>query len=249
MLGELGWIALQQGDAERAEELCSEALAVARETGDAATISGQLNYLADVFSARGDHSHALAAHEEALALRRTLDDPLLVANSTYNLGIAAFENGEIDRARAAFEEAHDARARLGDVLHPTAADFMLAELDLHAGDPDEAERRILGLPRGLHRARERLAAARNASWSSAAAQPRENGTRTPPGCSARRAGSAAMRPPNRFERPVLDRFLPELVDRLGEREAGRARSRGRADRRRGADGAGCTGDACGLVLP
>ena len=80
VLGELGWIALQQGDAVRAEELCSEALAVARETGDAAAISGQLNYLADVYSARGDHLGALAAHEEALALRRTLDDPMMVAN-------------------------------------------------------------------------------------------------------------------------------------------------------------------------
>ena len=142
VLGELGWIALQHGDRERAEELCEEALTVARETGDAAAISGQLNYLADVYSARGDHLRALAAHEEALALRRTLDNPMLVTNSTYNLGIAAWENDEIERARAAFDETLTLATELGDVLHTTAAEFMLAELDLRAGDLDEAERRI-----------------------------------------------------------------------------------------------------------
>ena len=105
-LGELGWIALQQGEPARAEELCEEALAVARATGDAETISGQLNYVADVYSARGDHLRAIAAHEEALELRRTLDDPMLVTNSTYNLGIAAWENGEV---------AESARRLRGDV--------------------------------------------------------------------------------------------------------------------------------------
>src|SRR5262249_18590723 len=88
-LGELGWLAAQRGEHERAAQLCGEALAVARATGDADAISGQLNYLADVYSARGEHLQALAAHEEALALRRTLADPMLVTNSTYNLGIAA----------------------------------------------------------------------------------------------------------------------------------------------------------------
>jgi tetratricopeptide (TPR) repeat protein len=81
-LGELGWVALQQGEAERAEELCEEALAVARATGDADAISAQLNYLADIYSARGDHVRALTSHEEALALRRTLAAPMLITNST-----------------------------------------------------------------------------------------------------------------------------------------------------------------------
>jgi tetratricopeptide (TPR) repeat protein len=142
VLGELGWIALQDGDRVRAEALCKEALELARSTGDARTISGQLNYLADVHSARGDHAGALAAHEEALALRRSLGDPMLVVNSTYNLGIAAWENAEVERSRRAFEDTHLRAAALGDVLHSTAADFMLAELDLESGDLESAERRI-----------------------------------------------------------------------------------------------------------
>jgi predicted ATPase/class 3 adenylate cyclase len=215
VLGELGWIALQQGNPGRAEELCSEALAVARETGDAATIAGQLNYLADVFSARGDHLSALAAHEEALELRRSVGDPLQVANSTYNLGIAAFENGEIERARKAFEETHALARRLSDVLHTAAADFMLAEVALHDGDADGAERQIL---RCLAFYTE-LGSDRSSAeclvvlGGCAAAKERHEDAARLFGAARRLRGDA---PPNRFERPVLDRFLPELVARLGE---------------------------------
>jgi predicted ATPase/class 3 adenylate cyclase len=215
VLGELGWIALQQGEPERAEELCSEALAVARETGDAATISGQLNYLADVYSARGDHLRALAAHEEALALRRTLDDPMSVANSTYNLGIAAFENGEIERARRAFEETHEMATALADVLHTAAADFMLAELDLHAGDVDAAERRILRClavytELGNDRSRAECLVVLGGA---AGVKGRFDDAARLFGAAGRLRGDA---PVNRFERPVLERWLPELESRLGE---------------------------------
>ncbi len=215
VLGELGWIALQRGDAARAEELCSEALAVARETDDASAISAQLNYLADVYSARGDHLHALAAHEEALALRRTLDDPLQVTNSLYNLGIAAFENGEVERARDVFEETRTLALGLGDVLHTAAADFMLAELDLHAGDPDEAERRILGClavytELGSDRSRAECLVVLGGA---AAAKGRFEDAARLFGAASGLRGDA---PINRFERPVLERFGPELVSHLGE---------------------------------
>ncbi len=214
-LGELGWIALQLGQDTRAEELCEEALAVARATGDAETISGQLNYLADVYSARGEHLRALAAHEEALALRRALDDPSLVTNSTYNLGIAAWENGEIARARKAFEETSGLAHSLGDVLHIAAADFMLAELDLHAGDLDRAERRIAGclsVYTELENQRSRaecfvvlggIAAARGSFEAAARLF----------GAADRLRGDLPL---NRFEMPVLDRYAREVEDRLGE---------------------------------
>jgi predicted ATPase/class 3 adenylate cyclase len=216
VLGELGWIALQDGDSERAEELCSEALAVARATGDGATISGQLNYLADVYSARGDHPRAIAAHEEALALRRTLDDPSVVTNSTYNLGIAVWENGELDRARRLFDETYARADELGDVIHRTAAEFMLAELDLANGDLDEAEERIrrcLAVYAELESARSRAECIAVLGGIAAARGRPEDAARLF-GASAHLRGISA---PNRFEKPVLDRFRPELVETFGER--------------------------------
>jgi predicted ATPase/DNA-binding SARP family transcriptional activator len=218
-LGELGWIALQQGQDERAEALCEEALELARETGDAGAISGQLNYLADIYSARNDHARALAAHEEALALRRTLDDPYLVTNSTYNLGIAAWENGEVSRARRAFEETTDLARGLGDVIHIAAANFMLAELDLAVDELDRAEQRILSCLAIYtvlenHRSRaECLVVLGGIAAGRGHFEP-----------AARFLGAAdALRgdlPLNRFETPVLERCMPELEAALsGERLA------------------------------
>ena len=213
-LGELGWIALQQGDDERAEKLCAEALVVARETGDAETISGQLNFLADVFSARGDHRRALRAHEEALALRRTLDDPMLVTNSTYNLGIAAWENGEVERARNAFEETHALASELGDVIHTAAADFMLAELDLPAGDIDEAEQRIRGclaVYTELQNARSRAECLVVLGGIAAARGHADDAARLF-GAADRLRGDSPL---NRFEVPVLERYGSEIEEALG----------------------------------
>jgi predicted ATPase/class 3 adenylate cyclase len=213
-LGELGWIALQQGQSPRAEELCNEALAIARSTGDAETISGQLNYLADIHSARGDHLHAIAAHEEALALRRTLDDPMLVTNSKYNLGIAAWENGEIARAQRTFEEARGFAHELGDVIHIAAADFMLAELELAAGDVGAAEGRILecfATYTELESDRSRAECLVVLGGVACAKSDFEE--------AGRRFGAARLlrgdSPLNRFEVPILETCGAELQERLG----------------------------------
>lgn len=215
VLGELGWVALQQGERARAEELCVEALAIARSTGDAATISGQLNYLADVYSARNEHAAALAAHEEALALRMTLDDPLQVTNSTYNLGIAAWENGEVERARHAFEETFERAHAMGDVIHRAAASFMLAELDLPAGNLDDAERRI----RSCLEVYEELGSDRSRA-ECLVVLGGINVERGEPEAAARLFGmAAALRSEslvNRFEAPVLKRYLPKLEGLLGD---------------------------------
>jgi predicted ATPase len=224
-LGELGWIALQQGERERAEELCEEALAVARATGDADAISAQLNYLADIYSARGDHLRALTSHEEALALRRTLADPMLVTNSTYNLGIAAFENGEIARARNAFEETHALASGLGDILHSAAAEFMLAEIDLHEGDADGAERRILNclaVYTELENDRSRAECLVVLGGAAAARGSLEDAARLF-GAAERLRGDSPL---NRFERPVLDRYGQDVEERLGEERGAELRAEG-----------------------
>jgi predicted ATPase len=225
VLAELGWIWLRQGQTERAQELCEKALEVARASGDERTTSSALNYLADVYSAKEEHSRALEAHEEALALRRRLDDPLLVADSTYNLGVSAFENGDVGRARRAFEESLALSHELGDVLHGAAARFMLAELDLLAGDLDGADARILqSLAVYTEVGSERdqaeclvvlggLAVARGAF---------EEAARRFGAAEALRGDSAV----NRFEHPVLDRFAPELETALSTSQHAELRAEG-----------------------
>lgn len=225
VLAELGWIWLRQGQPERAEELCEKALDVARASGDERATSSALNYLADVYSAREEHSRALEAHEEALALRRKLDDPLLVADSAYNLGVSAFENGDVVRARWAFEESLALSQELGDVLHGAAARFMLAELDLLAGDLDGADARILQslavyTEVGSDRDQAEclvvlggLAVARGAFETAARLF----------GAAETLRGDSAV---NRFERPVVDRFEPLLEGALSASERADLRAQG-----------------------
>jgi predicted ATPase len=224
-LGRLGWIALQQGRSERAEELCEESLTVARAAGDARATSSALNYLADIFSARREHQRALDAHEEALAIRRVLDDPLLVADSAYNLGVSAFENGETARARQAFEESFALAHDLGDVLHSAAAGFMLAELDLLAGDVAPAEARILGslaVYKEIESNRDQAECLVVLGGLAVAKGAFEEAARLFGAAEALRGDS----PVNRFERPVVDRFEPQLEAALSESERAELRAEG-----------------------
>jgi ATP/maltotriose-dependent transcriptional regulator MalT len=140
---------------------------------------------------------------------------MLVTNSTYNLGIAAFENGEIARARTAFEETYFVGRDLGDIIHTTAADFMLAELDLLAGDLEEAERRILGclgVYTDLENDRSRAECLVVLAGVGAARGSYEEAARLLGAADQLRGDS----PLNRFEVPVLDRYRSELENRLGE---------------------------------
>ena len=114
-------------------------------------ISGQLNYLADIYSARGDHPRVRSRPTKRRSSTAYSTIRSFVTNSTYNSVIAAWENGEVPRARVAFEDVHAHATEPGDIIHTTAADFMLGERDLEAGEPrrrraDGSRRR----PRRLH---------------------------------------------------------------------------------------------------
>jgi len=225
VLAELGWITLQQGQPERAEELCERALDVARASKDARAISSALNYLADVFSAREEHGRALELHEEALEIRHALGDPLLVADSTYNLAVSAFENGETERARQAFEESFALAHDLGDLLHRAAAGFMLAELDLLAGDVAAAETRILGslaVYKEVESNRDQAECLVVLGGLAVAKGAFEEAARLFGAAEALRGDS----PLNRFERPVLERFEPQLEAALSETERTQLRAEG-----------------------
>ena len=139
---------------------------------------------------------------------------MLVTNSTYNLGVAAFEKGEIERARKAFDETHALADELGDMIHATAAEFMLAELDLHDGELDDAERRILAclaVYTKLENKRSRAECLVVLAGVAAAKAQFED--------AARLVGAAALlrgeSPANRFELPVLERYMEEIENHLG----------------------------------
>ena len=140
-------------DAERAAALCDEALAIARELGDARATSGVLTILSDVARMQGDHARALASAEEALELRRTLDDPLSVADATYHVGVAAFGAGDLDRSENAFEDALALAREVGDAMYTAAALCMLGTTGLLKDDLALVEERLTREPCDLRRSR------------------------------------------------------------------------------------------------
>ena len=137
-LSELGYIALRRDDAERAESLCNDALALARSLGDDRALSAVLSILSDVARTQGDHERALAYAAEALERRRALDNPILVADSTHHLGVAALEADDLDRATHAFEDSLSLATELGDDMYRAAALCMLGSVALLRGEETRA---------------------------------------------------------------------------------------------------------------
>ncbi len=224
-LSDLGWVALMRDDLAAAAELSEEALATARELGDARALSAALNGLGEVRSLQGDHEGALACYEESVALRRGLGDPLLIADALYNLGASAARSGDSERARTASDESLEIARELGETIHVASALFTLAELDLLEGDLASSEKEItesLAIFTELENERARagclvilggVAAARGA--------PREAALLL-----GAAAGLRGDSPPNAFELPILERFLPELETALGAQDLSRLTAEG-----------------------
>ena len=98
-LGNLGVIALDHGDNDRARSLLEESVALAREADDPALVATALNDLGSVALEQGDLGIAELLHQESLAMRRHLGARCEIARSLNNLGAIAWTRDEFTRAR------------------------------------------------------------------------------------------------------------------------------------------------------
>jgi predicted ATPase/DNA-binding CsgD family transcriptional regulator len=104
-LASAGWMVSEHGDNQRAIELQTEGLALAREVGDAQWVAWTALVLGMSLEDQGRFADAEALQEEALTIWRSLGNVTEQAFSLNVLGLTLFEQGAIDRAAAAFEEA------------------------------------------------------------------------------------------------------------------------------------------------
>jgi len=227
-LSELGFVALRQGDGARAARLCDEALAIARELGEPRTTSGVLAIVAEVSRIRGEFEQAVGHSEEALELRRAIGDATLVTDSTYHLGVSSFAAGDLPRSAEAFEATLELADRLGDTLYRAAALCMLGAVDLLQGDTAQAHDRLtesLGTYTDLADDRSRAECLCALGGHAAASGRPEDAARLWGEADKLRGGS-----PLEYAEPAIEaRFLPGVIDALGNDVYERLRGAGRVE--------------------
>ncbi len=108
-----GVLAETQGEYDRAETLHEEALALSRETGDAAAIARSIGNLGVVAFDRGDGDRASSLLEESLTLAREAGDERMIATALNDLGAVAFARRDFTQAASLFQESLVLRRRSG----------------------------------------------------------------------------------------------------------------------------------------
>ncbi len=99
-----GWLALIQGDFDRAGVLCQQALRQYQEARDIRGMGWSLHRLGLVAYRKNDYVLARSRFEESLTLFRQLGDQEGLASVLQALGFGAIEQGENARARSLLEE-------------------------------------------------------------------------------------------------------------------------------------------------
>ena len=109
-----GVLARYQGDYDRAEELCREALELFRSLDDFKGVAEASTGLALVRSARGDYLEAETLYREALSIYERLGEEAGIARTLDRFALNFVVTGEFDRARPLFERSLALFRRLGD---------------------------------------------------------------------------------------------------------------------------------------
>jgi hypothetical protein len=113
-LGNLGWLALEEGDSERGRDLVEKSLAMSREVGWTWWETSQLGNLAELALRDAKTEEGERQAREYLALARTIEDR---TNTVFGLGLlawAAADRGNVERATTlwAAVEAEEAKGPL-----------------------------------------------------------------------------------------------------------------------------------------
>jgi predicted ATPase len=115
-LHNLGQLALDQGDYDRARSLFQESFEIRGRLWSGAGRSGPLAGLGWVAQAQGEHETARACYEESLALYRQTDNGRHVAQRLLDLGFLACHQRRYEAARRCFDEGLAILSGFGDRL-------------------------------------------------------------------------------------------------------------------------------------
>jgi tetratricopeptide (TPR) repeat protein len=102
LLSNLGVLAQDEGDLERAARLLSESIQYKRTLGNRYGLANSLDSLGSVERSRGNHAQASALYTEALTIRREIGHRQGIAISLNNLGHLALAEDNAEQARTCF---------------------------------------------------------------------------------------------------------------------------------------------------
>jgi tetratricopeptide (TPR) repeat protein len=133
---------LWQSELDRAEELATEALQLAEESGGIVARGQAIQVLAEVAELRGE-GEAVQLHEQSIALFAEAGAALDHARSLNHLTELIMVQGDDERAERLVREAVRMLQPLGDRGYLCESQRLLAELLVRQGSLDEAERLAL----------------------------------------------------------------------------------------------------------
>ena len=137
-LYEAGWIALWQGDSDRAIALLEEGRTLFRELEDRRGVAISITYLGAALLHRGDMEGAAVLREEAEALRREPLDRWMIAYLTTFLAQVALNEGDYERSDARGREALAIYRELGDTRGIVMCHIGLGLTELARGNHEGA---------------------------------------------------------------------------------------------------------------
>jgi tetratricopeptide (TPR) repeat protein len=138
VLGNLGTCYVSLGDYRQAIDLFTQALAIARETGDRGGEGSALGGLGTCYVSLGDYRQAIDLFTQTLAIARETGERRNEANALGYLGRASLASGDARRAVALLEQAVKIADTTGDIEPAAEARSWSARAQLQLGDPAAA---------------------------------------------------------------------------------------------------------------
>ncbi len=138
---------------DRAEALFSQALAIARRTGDELGVAVMLHRLSNTVAQRGDWQRVQALAEESLAGHRRVGFPKGEAQALTSLADVAHASGDLERTLALLRESRDLSEQLGFRWWYAGQLAKIAVVSLELGtlqDARQSAENALGVSHAMH---------------------------------------------------------------------------------------------------
>ncbi len=138
-LAGVGFLAVDQGDLDRAEAAADEGLELSTQAGSSSLGTADFkNILGELARLRGEHQRAARLVQDSLALHQEAGDKLGIAWSLGNLANVAGDRGDHERAKQLYEEGLALSRRLGSAELLGAYLISLGSESLLEGEPERA---------------------------------------------------------------------------------------------------------------